>query len=300
VGDSVKITFLLNGGHQQTVRFTEGDPQLAELVGTYLSADHAAKRKALIELAIEGGDKGLAFSLDQVVGVITEPLRALAQLTTANGAAAASDAGALLTPAGIRTRPSIESRFLQIDNFLSPDVHRRLTDYAIGREKAFVSTKVDSTDVNYRASSVLYQFPEFEDLFRDKLRAQLPRLFEYFALAPFEPSQIETQLTAHNDGNYYRVHNDNGSTQTATRQLTYVYYFNREPKGYSGGQLRLYDSHIDENNYYVKADRFHDIEPRNNSIVLFQSHCLHEVLPVRCPSGRFADGRFTVNGWLRK
>lgn len=303
MGDPIKVTFLLNGGHQQIVKFDDGDRQLAQLVGTYLSADAAAKRQALVELAIDGDGKGLAFSLDQVVGLMTEPLRPLAQLAAASlpavqtvVAAPAADAAATKP----RAVPTFESRFLQIDGFLQPDVHRRLTEYAIGHEKDFVSTKADSNDANHRASSVLYHLPGFEALFRDKLRAQLPRLVEYFGLAPFEPSQIEAQLTAHNDGHYCGVHNDNGRVQTSTRQLTYVYYFNREPKAYGGGELRLYDSHIDSHNYYVQADSFHTIEPRNNSIVLFPSYCMYEVLPVHCTSRRFADSRFTVNGWLRK
>jgi Rps23 Pro-64 3,4-dihydroxylase Tpa1-like proline 4-hydroxylase len=39
---------------------------------------------------------------------------------------------------------------------------------------------------------------------------------------PFSISQIESQMTSHNDGNYYKIHNDNGSPDTATRELTYV------------------------------------------------------------------------------
>jgi Rps23 Pro-64 3,4-dihydroxylase Tpa1-like proline 4-hydroxylase len=37
-----------------------------------------------------------------------------------------------------------------------------------------------------------------------------------------------------------------------------------------------------------------------NQIVFFPSETLHEVLPVECPSGEFADSRFTVNGWLHR
>jgi Rps23 Pro-64 3,4-dihydroxylase Tpa1-like proline 4-hydroxylase len=66
-----------------------------------------------------------------------------------------------------------------------------------------------------------------------------------------------------------------------------------------GGELVLYDARI-ENNHYVKAQSFKTIEPRNNSIVFFQSFYLHEVLPVSCPSKTFSDSRFTVNGWVRK
>ncbi len=114
----------------------------------------------------------------------------------------------------------------------------------------------------------------------------------------FPISQIETQLTAHSDGHYYQIHNDNGSSDTANRKLTYVYYYRQEANSFSGGELRLYDSKL-ENNYLVKADSFKDIEPRHNSIIFFPSYCMHEVLPIHCPSRKFVDSRFTINGWVR-
>src|SRR5262249_19683336 len=40
------------------------------------------------------------------------------------------------------------------------------------------------------------------------------------------------------------------------------------------------------------------ITPRQNTLVLFQSSYDHEVMPVRCPSRKFANSRFTVNGWI--
>jgi Rps23 Pro-64 3,4-dihydroxylase Tpa1-like proline 4-hydroxylase len=63
--------------------------------------------------------------------------------------------------------------------------------------------------------------------------------------------------------------------------------------------LLIYDSKI-ENNFYVNADSYQAVEPRNNSIVFFLSRYLHEVLPVSCPSKAFADSRFTINGWVRR
>lgn len=127
----------------------------------------------------------------------------------------------------------------------------------------------------------------------------LPDVISKLEIPPFTISQIESQLTAHNDGNYYKLHNDNGSLETATRELSYVYYFYREPKPFSGGELRIYDSRI-ENNFYVAAKSSKTVEPRNNSIMFFLSRYLHEVLPVSCPSKAFADSRFTINGWVRR
>jgi Rps23 Pro-64 3,4-dihydroxylase Tpa1-like proline 4-hydroxylase len=41
-----------------------------------------------------------------------------------------------------------------------------------------------------------------------------------------------------------------------------------------------------------------DIAPEPNSLVLFPSWAPHEVLLVRCPSGRFEDSRFAINCWI--
>jgi SM-20-related protein len=166
-------------------------------------------------------------------------------------------------------------------------------------EAEFVPTNTSTDEVNYRRSSVLYAFPDFADLIRDRIQSIAPDILRTLELSPFSVDHIESQLTAHNDGNYYKVHNDNGSSNTATRELTYVYYFYRELKPFSGGELVIYDSKV-ENTYYVNVDSFKTIEPRNNSIVFFLSRYMHEVLPVSCPSRSFQDSRFTINGWIHR
>jgi Rps23 Pro-64 3,4-dihydroxylase Tpa1-like proline 4-hydroxylase len=35
-------------------------------------------------------------------------------------------------------------------------------------------------------------------------------------------------------------------------------------------------------------------------LLLFPSTNDHEVLPVRVPTGAFADSRFTINGWIHR
>ncbi len=193
----------------------------------------------------------------------------------------------------------LESNYLQIDDFLTREDKKRLLNYVFAEEAEFVPTNTSTDEVNYRRSSVLYSFPEFADLIRDRIQSIAPDIFRTLELPPFSVDHIESQLTAHNDGNYYKVHNDNGSSNTATRELTYVYYFYREPKPFLGGELVIYDSKI-ENTYYVNADSFKTIEPRNNSIVFFLSRYMHEVLPVSCPSRSFQDSRFTINGWIHR
>lgn len=193
----------------------------------------------------------------------------------------------------------LSSQYVQIDNFFSQEERSRLLNYVLQQELAFVPTSTSTNDLNYRRSMVLHSFPEFSEMMSERIQAIMPNVLSNLGLPSFSVSQIEAQLTAHNDGNYYKIHNDNGSSETANREFTYVYYFYREPKPFSGGELLIYDSKI-ENNFYVAAESFKTVEPRNNSIVFFLSRYLHEVLPISCRSKAFADSRFTINGWVRR
>ncbi len=195
--------------------------------------------------------------------------------------------------------PYQPAQFVQIPNFLPTEDRQSLLEYVLDRDQQFVSTSTSTDEKDYRQSSILYHFEEYEHWMTQKVAAIIPPLLEQWKIEPFSIAQIEVQLTAHNDGNYYKVHNDNGSEEAANRVISYVYYFNREPKNFSGGALRLYDLNL-ENGFYIQAESYRDLEPLNNSIVLFPSHLLHEVLPVTCRSRTFADSRFTLNGWIRR
>lgn len=191
------------------------------------------------------------------------------------------------------------AQFIQIQNVLSPEEQRDLLNYVFDQQNYFVSTSTSTGEIDYRQSTILYYSEEYEHWIIDKVKTFLPKLLEEWQIEPFAISQIEAQLTAHNDGNYYKIHNDNGSEDAANRTISYVYYFNREPKNFSGGALRIYDLNV-ENGLYLQADSYQEIQPINNSIVFFPSHLLHEVLPVVCPSRQFANSRFTLNGWVRR
>jgi Rps23 Pro-64 3,4-dihydroxylase Tpa1-like proline 4-hydroxylase len=193
----------------------------------------------------------------------------------------------------------LPSPFVQVQDFLSAVELEKLFAFVLQQENNFLPTTNSDNDPDYRRSMFLPTFEPFSELLINRVKALVPQLVHHLKIAPFQIDYVEAQLTAHNDGNYYKVHNDSGSSDTATRELSYVYYFNREPKAFFGGELAIYDSKI-ENNFYVAADSFQTVQPLNNSIVFFLSRYMHEVLPVSCPSQAFADSRFTINGWVRK
>ena len=75
--------------------------------------------------------------------------------------------------------------------------------------------------------------------------------------------------------------------------MTFVYYFHRQPRRFSGGDLLLFDTDPEQDACGAKYTR---IAPSHNSILFFPSACYHQVLPVVCESSDDA-GRFTLNGW---
>lgn len=281
----VKVKLLLTGGHQYTLYLKPDSPLLQSLIAAIVARAYKQETafSYLFQIPIEEGRAALSFSSEHLIALVTEPPVYWQQTEQTKP----------------QTTDVLESDYVQIDNFLTVEEHQRLLDYVFQQEPNFVPTSTSTGDIDYRRSMILHSFPEFSQLVVNRIQAILPDVFRKLDLSPFPIGGIEAQLTSHNDGNYYKVHNDNGSPDTATREFTYVYYFYRSPKEFSGGELVIYDSKI-ENNFYVKADSSQIVEPRNNSIVFFRSRYLHEVLPVSCPTQAFVDGRFTINGWVRR
>jgi Rps23 Pro-64 3,4-dihydroxylase Tpa1-like proline 4-hydroxylase len=110
---------------------------------------------------------------------------------------------------------------------------------------------------------------------------------------------VEAQITASNHGDFFRCHTDNGASDIASRDVTFVYFFHREPRAFHGGELRIYESRPQRDGLR-SAPSYHSIIPEQNQMVVFPSCLAHEITPVECPSGLFADSRFTVNGWLHR
>ncbi|MDX2216539.1 MAG: 2OG-Fe(II) oxygenase [Oculatellaceae cyanobacterium bins.114] len=295
--EDIKVTILLTGGHDYTVMMPPDAALLRQLFEVVLDQT-GSRAKMLFQVPIQKGRSMLCFPGEHLVGLVTEPPLVVQQQPQTTQT---TQIQAIQTATPTIEQPSevLPSSYVQLDQFFTTDELTKLLSYTFQKEAEFVSTSTSTGDLDYRKSVVLHSFPEFSNLISRKISAIIPDILTKLGIPQFPVSQIESQLTGHNDGNYYKIHNDNGSPDTATRELTYVYYFYREPKAFSGGELLIYDSRI-ENNFYVQAESFHTIEPRNNSIVFFLSRYMHEVLPIQCPSRAFVDSRFTINGWIRR
>jgi Rps23 Pro-64 3,4-dihydroxylase Tpa1-like proline 4-hydroxylase len=183
-----------------------------------------------------------------------------------------------------------------IDDFLPEPEWRALLAAVLAQRPAFVTSATHDARADYRQSLVLNPSPSLVAPVVAKVRALVPDVLAELRLPAAPSATIEAQVTASVDGSFFHVHTDAG-TMAQKRLLTYVYYFQRAPNVFSGGDLRVYDDVV-RNGKLARADSFHVVEPVHNRIVFFWAKTMHEVTAVRVPSRAFADARFTVNGWI--
>jgi SM-20-related protein len=182
--------------------------------------------------------------------------------------------------------------------FLDPVTHACLLAWAIENEANFETSSVDDGkyDSSLRTSLRVSDFGPLKATLRQRLLDFFPTMMGDLRMTPFEPSTVELELVANNDGAFFKRHIDTfmGDERMASdRLLSAVYYFHAEPKAFSGGALRLYSFGTKE-----EEGNFAEVPPEQNTLLTFPSWALHEVLPVNCPSKRFSDSRFNVNCWV--
>lgn len=173
-------------------------------------------------------------------------------------------------------------------DFAPDDLVALARSTAMEQRQSFVEASVTTNEPNFRRSQVLWRnhYPELDAQFTARLMASLPHIRSVLPV-PESPT-IELQMTAHNDGEYFKRHTDNGGPETCHRLVTFVYYYTlRDAQGFHGGELIL-----------EADDGCFRIDPRHNCIIMFPAGWWHEVQPVSVPSGQWEDARFTLNGWF--
>ena len=208
--------------------------------------------------------------------------------------------------AAIEPPSVLPARCVVLDEFLAPQELEQLTRFTLQHEADFIASEVispsaDGGIVNYdhRRSRVLMDLHQYQDLMLERIKAVLPQVLNQLGMEEFPIADVEVQVTASNDGDFFHFHSDNGNDHVASRHLTFVYFFHREPRQFDGGELRIHDSRL-KDGVYVSEGSYQTIVPQQNQIVFFPCELLHEITPVECASQHFADSRFTLNGWLRR
>jgi len=181
-------------------------------------------------------------------------------------------------------------------DFLPEETHAALLVWALANEHRFMPSPLAGGIIDpatRRALSLRDLGPAGAEL-RSHVAGRVASWIEDLRVTAFEPSEIELEMVAYGDGAHFVRHIDTYRTRLAARgdrMLSAVYYFHTEPRRFTGGALRLH-------RIVPGGSDGIDIVPARNTLVVFPSWGPHEVLPVRCASGHFADSRFAVNCWI--
>ena len=197
---------------------------------------------------------------------------------------------------------SLAPKYAVIDNFIAAPLHADLLAFALARPSRFKPTGVQQAGANLiqpkmrQSLRCADQLGPHAPAFSALIHARLGELCAAAGIVPFAVAETELELAAHGDGGFYKVHYDTFTHQgradgKSDRTLSAVYYFFRQPKGFSGGDLQL---------HRFGGGLAARIEPCDNRLISFASIAPHEVLPIACPSGKFEDYRFSVNCWLHR
>ncbi len=186
---------------------------------------------------------------------------------------------------------------LRIADFLDAPTHAALLDWTLLNEARFVPAQLAGGMVKpeARVAMVLRDLGPLAMILDTRMRAEAPIWTAALRSTPFETSEVELELAAHNDGGHFTLHSDTYASAEAARgdrMLSAVYYFYRQPRAFEGGALRLHRLGASP------GDAGLDVAPDDNSLVVFPSWGPHEVMPISCASGAFADSRFAVNCWI--
>jgi Rps23 Pro-64 3,4-dihydroxylase Tpa1-like proline 4-hydroxylase len=195
--------------------------------------------------------------------------------------------------------------YVRVPDFLSSADHAYLLEHTLASEADFKDSGVitdegkGAVDHEARKSRTLHG-PGLErvwHLFERRIRAMLPYVRQQLNMPWFALGHMERQLTVHGSGGFFAPHVDTGHPIAEKRRISGVYYFNRNPRRFRGGELRLYDTWITPDGTTGAATST-TLEALDNSIVFFPSDSFHEVCAVQAESSDFGGGRFTVTIWF--
>ena len=203
---------------------------------------------------------------------------------------------------------------LVINDFLSKEDNEAVLNEAIQNEKFYVDAEIgNGLDKTFRNNKVAFYDEIYQvDRTKSKLLSILNNKFDrdnpdtsFREILSSCPDPIDKFVFTNRDQNHvsryggdksmYKWHIDR--FENVNRVVTLVYYFFKEPKMFTGGELQVTNSPIVNGQTIEENPLIHTIEPKNNMAVIFSSTVPHRVLNTKS-SDKFDEGRFSLNCWI--
>jgi|SRR5215472_18303461 len=191
---------------------------------------------------------------------------------------------------------------VSVQNLLGRELVEQLLTFVEEQRSAFKPATVYSREahedrLNLEARNCLRldDAGPFKATLKQAVEEILPATTRMLGIIGPTPKPRELEMCAYGDGASVGPHIDT-SPAGPRRVVSCVYYFFREPPGFSGGALRLF-AWPNVSSSASEAPPIIDVIPRCDSMTVFPSALRHEVSPVVCPSGEWRHYRFSINCW---
>jgi Rps23 Pro-64 3,4-dihydroxylase Tpa1-like proline 4-hydroxylase len=205
-----------------------------------------------------------------------------------------------ITPVGLTSsKGEVVAPFLVFDDFLTPEQSHALLSYAHTNQSKFelagMGGRKKEFDLTKRFTYKLALPAELKKYFFQQGNIALDALCHALNIPAFEVDKMDMKMTNHLNQGFFNTHKDNDALfgSDTGRVFTCLYYFNQEPKYFSGGDLYLFDSNLKQQTF--NTQQFSKISPKHNQLVVFPSCFYHGVSPVEMPDNNFMKGRFAIS-----
>lgn len=140
-------------------------------------------------------------------------------------------------------------------------------------------------------------FPAFADLVGARVGPLLREAWAGWGYEPFEQGAVQMNIAGHADGGFFKAHADRGPEGHMSwyRRATFLYYFHKRPRRFTGGDLLLIDTDLATQSHGPSYTR---ITPDDGRLLLFPSDFYHQVTPVAMESDDIEDARLAITGWI--
>ena len=262
--EAIYMTVMLQGDHKCELAFPADDlPLMQDLLRQLLTDAEGENASKLFKFPIDGGRTAIYVPRSSVVGIMTDPPLPLEEIIQG----------------GSPPPTVIESQYVLVDNFLTVKEYQQLLEWVLANQSNLQSPMKLSDTVSS---------PHWQTTFINRVQAAIPFVLSQLDISSFPLGAITASLLPSS------ITNDQGQ-MTNDSVISFVYYFYREPKSFNGGELRIYDSQV-VNNQCVVADSYHVVEPRGNRAVFFFSSYDYMMQAIEAPDENLINTCFVING----
>jgi hypothetical protein len=273
----VRVKLLLRGGHGWEFCCKDDDPIVFGLVSALPGANVGGNLPpdGLVQIETRTGER-LFLTRASLVSVEIVPVADPLKFVGIKRLAAPLDS----FPPGA----SVPSPFVLANDVLPDDLHPALIAHVLNQDAGALASRNGMREID---------LGHLEQPITKALYSQMAQGGAILGVSDQPEVKLEIHLFAIGDAQ--AVSWDPNPADI----LHMVYNFHKQPKGFTGGGVRLFDGRI-ENGMRRATASFRDVEISDNNLLIFSGDVVGAGLPVHCPTRAFADGLFVICGSLRR